>query len=279
MASVVDEDVKAAGGGGHSGDGAFPRCGTGDVKVKKVDAIWSGSGKGCGGVSIGAHTKPEVIFKRFRQKGMCDGETKAAIGSCDEDLSRHRGLMAGAGEPGGLSLVRPCVRCDDSVVTDTSSKKFASKDRLPAAEDGKAVAELRLEGESGSCPGGKRFSVGAVPSWVAAFGTDEASEIGSCQFEVHFLNGSGAGLLVGDGCGFGDLLKQDVIGRGFLGASQPEGSGTFASDFRAGDKCERFGTEPIVLFRADDQTVGDLAVVEPLGSHVECGEEATSIAY
>lgn len=252
VTGVVDEDVKAAGGGGHSGDGAFPRGGTGNVKVKKVDAIWSGGGKGCGGVSIGTYAKPEVIFRRFREEGACDGETKATIGSCDEDLSRHRDLMAGAGEPGGLSLVGACVRCDDSVVTDASLKKFASEDTLPAAEDGKAVAELRLEGESRSYPGGKRFSMGAVPSWVAAFGTDEGSVIGGCQFEVHFLNGSGAGLLVGDGGGFGYLLKQDVIGRGFLSASQPEGSGTFTSDFRAREKSERFSTEPIVLFRADD---------------------------
>ena len=66
-------------------------------------------------------------------------------------------LMAGAGEPGGLSLVGTCVRCDDSVVTDTSLKKFASKGTLPASEDGKAVTELRLEGESRTCPRGKGF--------------------------------------------------------------------------------------------------------------------------
>ena len=257
VTGVVDEDVKAAGGGGHSGDGAFPRGGTGDVKVEKVNAIWRGGSKGSGGVSIGTYAKPEVIFGGFGEESVCDGETKAAIGSCDEDLSRHRDLMAGAGEPGGLSLICPCIRCDDSVVTDASLKKFASKGTLPASEDGKAVTELRLEGESRTCPRGKGFGVGAVPSWVAAFGADEGGVSGGCQVEVHFLNGSGAGLLVGDRGGFGYLLKQDVVGRGFLSASQPEGRCTFASDFRAGDKCERFGTEPIVLFSADDQTVSD----------------------
>ena len=79
VTGVVDEDVKAAGGGGHIGDGAFPRGGTGDVKVEKVDAIWSGGSKGRGGVSIGTHAKPEVIFGGFGEEGTCDGETKAAI--------------------------------------------------------------------------------------------------------------------------------------------------------------------------------------------------------